>query len=71
VPGAGARRHGLELGQVQDDIGTDHESCHGVFIEAWFGERSAAAIAWRVVVVDRSLDVRLRHGRSWCNGEHG
>ncbi|MBQ1767067.1 MAG: hypothetical protein IIZ92_29770 [Aquincola sp.] len=56
---------------MQDDIGTDHESCHGVFIEAWFGERSAAAIAWRVVVVDRSLDVRLRHGRSWCNGEHG
>jgi len=62
---------GFELGQVEGDIGADHESCHGVLCEARFGELSATPLIGRVVVVDRSLEARLWCRRRWRNSEQG
>lgn len=47
------RRHnGLQLGQVQGDIGADHESCHCVALGGEFVARAPAALVLRVGALD-------------------
>ena len=41
------RHHRFEIGQVNGDIGADHESCHCVLFETRLGQRSDVALAMR------------------------
>ena len=44
--------HGLQLGQVQGDIGADHESCHCVALGGEFLARLPAAVVLRLDALD-------------------